>query len=170
MSARGAGEQSAQIQRLLALSPVFSNMDSRNVALLEQLVKTVERQAGTVLFRRGDAGGEFFIILEGEIELFIVREKDGTASEEILETYGPCQAFGELALFGKAPRTLGARTRSGALLCTIGRENLIRLIEAGPCIAVSLLETVSRRMAGIVRQGNRLSAPLFFLVSLYLNP
>ncbi|MFP4476763.1 MAG: ATP-binding cassette domain-containing protein [Desulfatibacillaceae bacterium] len=148
--AESATEQSVQMQRVLALSPLFSNMDSSHIAMLERFANIVECAKGTVLFHRGDDGDEFFIILEGSVQFFLKRDDADGLREEIVDTFGPGQAFGELALFGDVPRTLGARAVEDARLCTIKRDDLIRLIEASPGIAIALLQTVSRRMAGMV--------------------
>jgi len=137
----------SDIQRAIALSPIFSNLHSEETALLERMVRSVKCPEGKILFKRGDENDEFYIIINGEVEFFIDREKGGPLDVEIIDTFGPGQSFGELAMFGRVPRTLGARAKTDLRLCTLFREDVIKLIEINPQIAVSLLETVSRRIA-----------------------
>jgi len=145
----GLSSQSSELQRIIALSPAFSNLTSQHIALLERLTKTVKCTKDTVLFNRGDTGDKLFIIVDGEVEFFIEQATDEGCRVEIVDTYGPGQSFGELALFGDVTRTLGARAKNDLRLCTLSREDLIKLIEVSPQISISLLETLSKRIAQI---------------------
>ena len=146
---RDPSAQSSELQRIIALSPVFSNMTSEDIALLERLSRVVNCPKDTVLFNRGDEGEEFFIILDGEVEFFVEQVTEAGSKTEIVDIYGPGQSFGELALFGDASRTLGARAKTDLRLCTLNREDLIGLIEVSPQISIALLETLSKRIAQI---------------------
>lgn len=76
-----------------------------------QSVAHVHYQPGETIFREGDLGDSFFIVLEGEVE--VVREKcDETGDcEKVLAHLGPGQYFGEMAL-------LHSRTRTATIRCT----------------------------------------------------
>ncbi len=138
-----------EIERAIALNPVFSNLNSEEIALLERMSKTVKCTKDSVLFNRGEDGDEFFIILDGEVEFFVEKDTGGEPETKIIDRSGPGQSFGELALFGNVSRTLGARAKTDARLCILKRDDIIRLIEINPGVAVSLLENVSKRIARI---------------------
>ena len=140
-------KRSSELQRTIALSPIFSSLRIENISLLERLVKVVKCAKDTVLFNRGDIEDEFFIILDGEVEFFVEHGTNEASQIEIVDTYGPGQSFGELALFGDVPRTLGARAKTDLRLCTLNREDLIKLIEVVPQISIALLEMLSKRIA-----------------------
>jgi ABC-type multidrug transport system ATPase subunit len=141
--------KSSELKRIIAMCPVFSNLKIEQITLLERLAKIVKCTEDRVLFSRGDPADEFFIILDGEVEFIVDHETDEGSQIEIVDTYGPGQSFGELALFGHVPRTLGARAKTDLRLCTLSREDLVGLIEVSPQISIALLETFSKRIAQI---------------------
>ncbi|MCK4502260.1 MAG: cyclic nucleotide-binding domain-containing protein, partial [Desulfuromonadales bacterium] len=139
--------ESSEIQRAIALSPVFANMPSDQIILLEHMSSIVKCPKDTILFQRGDEGDELFIVLNGEVEFFVQRPDN--SAEEIIDRCGAGGTFGELALFGNVPRTLSARTNSDSQFCILKSDDIEKLVEIHPGIALSLLETVSRRVANL---------------------
>lgn len=76
--------------------------------------------AGQVIFRQGDRGDKFYIVMKGEIEIVL----DG----RVITTYGLGGYFGEKSLFTDETRTATAIARSKADLLTIGKDELLSLI------------------------------------------
>jgi len=136
----------SEIQRAIALSPIFSDLHSEEIALLEHMSQVVKSDKGSVLFERGDDGHEFFIILSGEVDFFVPSE---SGDNEIVDTYGVGQSFGELALFGEVSRTLGAKAKTDLKLCIINRDNLLKLMDINPDITVIFLKFISKQIAQI---------------------
>ena len=86
------------------------------------------------LFRRGESGGELFIVDDGEIE---IRFDDGRASKRV----GPGEILGELALLTSLhQRTATAAGAVPTRLISLDREAWGRLREAHPALFVRLLE------------------------------
>ena len=131
----------------LAQCALFASLHADQTEVLARLSKVVHCEAGTVLFRRGAPGDELFVILNGEVEFFADEEPAvGTLKETVVDSAGPGQAFGEIAIFSGETRTLGARTRTTAELCVIRKDDLMQLLESAPGIAAALLQTLSRRI------------------------
>jgi ABC-type multidrug transport system fused ATPase/permease subunit len=141
------------LQNQLAVCSLFSHMDCDQLAFLERIVRTVSCVPGQILFTQGDPGDELFVILAGEIEFWdkAARELDsqGNAEAAALVTYGVGRSFGEIALFAGGVRTLTARVKSPSELCVLKRDDLIALMAADPKIALSVLQSVTTRMATI---------------------
>jgi len=115
---------------------------------MERVAQTVDCRAGTVIFRRGDKGSQFYLILEGQVEFFVEgRTRAASQRVTVVDTFGPGETFGELALCGAPTRTLGARAKTDVSLRVLERDDLLALIDAEPGIAVALLETSARRIA-----------------------
>ena len=138
---------SSEIRRALALSSVFHALTTEQITLVERLARIEECPSGTVLFHRGDSGDELYIVLVGEVEFFT--EQEGSDQKESVDIYGPGGTFGELAVFGRLPRTLGARTIKDSRFCVLTREHLEELIEIDSAIALSLMELLSQRTASV---------------------
>jgi hypothetical protein len=134
----------ADVVRQLSLVPLFASLDEARLSFLAQVAQVVQAPAGTVLYERGDPGGELFVILQGKVAFF--------SGSEVVTTYGAGRAFGEVAIFGAGIRTLGARVAEDALFCVLGRQHLYQLIEADSGLAVGLLEGLARRMTELTEE------------------
>lgn len=79
----------------------------------------VEYPAGHVLFEAGDEGKEMYVVLEGQVDV--------TGEEQVVETVGPGEIFGEMALIDYGPRSLTAVVRTDCRLSPIdeGRFNFL---------------------------------------------
>ncbi len=142
-------DSASEVQRLLAMNPLFSSLSSEDLALLEKMSRKVSCSRGEVLFERGDPGDEYFVIAAGQVEFYA---HDEAGERVVVDTLGAGEAFGELALFGGMERTLGACVAEEAELCVITRENLLKLIEINPAVSVEFLGMISRQVAELRRQ------------------
>ena len=136
-----------ELRRWIALSPLFSGLDSDQRAFVESAMQVIHAGADEVLFRRGDPGQSLYVVLEGTVEFFVDRSEDAPAGVNVLSSAGPGEVFGELAMFGNGLRTVGARTRAAATLGVLGRGDLVEIIRADPTVAVELLGFVSGYLA-----------------------
>ena len=136
-----------ELRRRIAMTTLFSRLHSDQLAFVESAMKVVQCPKGEVLFRRGDPGQDLYVILDGTVDFFVEQKTDGKSESRIVNSAGPGGIFGELAMFGSGLRTVGARARADATLGRLGREDLERLIQADPGIAVELLGVVSSHLA-----------------------
>src|SRR6266542_3339961 len=88
----------------LKRTPLFAELSRKELEELAKMTEDLEVEAGKVLCRQGDLGREFFVILEGEVEI----TRDGKPVEQ----RGGGDFFGELALVENVRRmaTLTAKT------------------------------------------------------------
>ena len=68
--------------------------------LFRQETNTVQLAPGDFLFREGEKGDKMYVLLEGEIDIFL--------GDFVLETAGPGALLGEMALIDDSPRTANA--------------------------------------------------------------
>lgn len=59
-------------------------------------------EANSVIFKEGDPGQYFYIMISGELTVSV--------QGELKATLGPGQCFGELALINNSPRTASIQT------------------------------------------------------------
>jgi ABC-type multidrug transport system fused ATPase/permease subunit len=147
VAAPARGEDRGELRRRIAMTSIFSNLRSDQLAFIESVMKVIRCPKDDVLFRRDDPGQELYVVLEGAVDFFIERQSGGRPETVVVNSAGPGSVFGELAMFGRGLRTVGAKVRTDATLGVLSRENLVNLINADPSIAIELLEAVSGHLA-----------------------
>ena len=90
-----------------------------------------------MLTRQGGPGREFFVLVEGSADI----ERDGKR----IETLGPGEFFGELALLCERPRTATITAVSPVRVLVLTATNFKRLLRENPSISVKVLEAVAAR-------------------------
>lgn len=121
---------------MLAGVELFEHLGDDDRARLAESVRALDLAAGELLFRAGEPGEALFIVLDGEVELFI---RDTAGQRIVLTIAGPGQLFGELALLDRGPRTATAEALTDTQLLSLSRDDLIDLFQKTPTAALHLL-------------------------------
>jgi CRP/FNR family cyclic AMP-dependent transcriptional regulator len=95
-------------------------------------------EAGEAIFRAYDMGAEMFVVLEGEVEL--------TIGEKVLETLGPGEPFGEMALIDQAPRVATAIAKTPCRLAVISEKRFLFLVQTRPEFALQIMKVMADRL------------------------
>jgi hypothetical protein len=109
-------------------------------------------RAGEVLFRRGDPGETFYIVLAGEVTL-------ETEDKTVVEQVRPGGFFGEIALLTGQPRSTSAVVHRDAQLAEIGRDEFQEVVMANPSVAVGMSRILGQRLANSARPPGPEEAP-----------
>ncbi len=100
---------------------------------------------GQVLFKRGDAGDEMYLVVEGEIEIV-----------ELGKSMGPGQVLGEVALLVPShKRTATARAKTPVTLARMTRRDMELTALQNPAFGFELLKLVARRLSADVERLER---------------
>lgn len=86
---------------------------------------------GQIIFRKGDKGDRFYVIVHGEVE--IVDEEPGKG-ERIIGKLAAGECFGEWELMTNSPRLATLRSRTGVNLMSMDREGFDALFAHLPPI------------------------------------
>jgi CRP-like cAMP-binding protein len=98
---------------------------------------------GTLLFREGDEGKEFYLIKKGEVEIF----KDlGHEKRVIMTTLSKGQIFGEMAIVGNQGRAASAVCKTDCIISVAETDNLTALIRSNPDFALKIIQVFSNRL------------------------
>ncbi len=114
------GRLSATPSQLLESIPFFDCLSPEQITHLQSLFKIVDYPAAEVLFRQGEPAEDFYIVLDGRVEIF---SGNNTEQNGVIAACGPGDYFGEIALFEDIPRTAGARTSGRTRLASLAGKD-----------------------------------------------
>src|SRR5258706_3339327 len=95
-------------------------------------------EAGEEIFRAYDMGSEMYVVLEGEVEL--------TIDSRVLETLGPGEPFGEMALIDQEPRTATAVAKTPCKLAVIPEKRFLFMVQTTPHFALLIMKEMTDRL------------------------
>jgi thioredoxin reductase (NADPH) len=128
---------------------VAPTLDASTLAELAQFGHEEVVHAGDALYRAGDASYDFFVVLEGRVD--IVREDNERV--DTIVSYSAGGFLGELSLLtGQRPYLTGRVIESGRVL-HIGRDKFRQLMSEKPDIADLIFNAFSARRE-LLRQGD----------------
>ncbi len=96
-----------------------------------------------VVFRRGDAGEEMFIIREGEVKIVL----ETPETDQVLATLGQGEFFGEMAIFNQSARSATAITTQYTRLLRIPKSAITDFMLRNKEFAFSLAAKLSHRLS-----------------------
>ena len=105
---------------------------------------------GTLIFERGQRSIDFFLVLEGSIEIF---ELDDHGSPIVLGVLSARQFTGELHLFNDHMILVSARTAVDSRVVRVPRPDFRRLVTGESDIAEIMMRAFILRRVGFIRHG-----------------
>lgn len=99
-------------------------------------------RAGDVLFRKGEAAEEAYLVISGQIAL---DEKDDGSPAQVI--VGPGALIGEMALFTAIQRPATAVARETGSLLKLPRSLMARVLGEFPAAALAVRNEIARRVA-----------------------
>jgi CRP/FNR family transcriptional regulator, cyclic AMP receptor protein len=123
--------------------PLFESLDAGAADELCELLESVDRKAGAVLFRAGDEGNAMYLIEHGTVRI-CVRAKDG--HEVTLTELRRGDFFGEMALLDGKPRSADARVAEDARLAVLSREHFLSFVGNNPNVGLEMLTALANRL------------------------
>ena len=95
-------------------------------------------EAGEAVFREFDMGWEMYVVLEGQVEIMI--------GDKVVETLGPGEPFGEMALIDQAPRVATAIAKTPCKLAVITEKRFLFMVAQTPHFALQIMKVMADRL------------------------
>jgi CRP-like cAMP-binding protein len=126
--------------KVTALSrvPLFAGLSKKELAQLARMSDDVEVDAGHVLCREGKTGREFFVIVEGDVDV--------TRGGKPVRRSGGDEFFGEIALLEDIPRTATVKAKTPLRLFVLTRRDFRRLVDTSPSVEQKVMRSLARRL------------------------
>jgi hypothetical protein len=134
--------QDEKMERLQSV-PILEDCTSRQLREVARITDVVEHPEGTVLTRTGDAGEEFFLIVDGTVRI------DIPGGQPVM--LGPGQFFGEMSLLDGGPRSATVTADTAIRVLVIRRRHFSTLLREAPGLMLKILATLARRVRDLER-------------------
>ena len=128
---------------LLKSSPLFRDLPTPTIEKIVGLGFNRAYETDHVLFRQGDNGLALYGLIAGEITVSM-SSTDGQVLR--LNTQGPGEVCGEIALLDGGVRTATAVISQPSMLFVLERDPFLRLLEDEPKLTIQLLALACQRI------------------------
>ena len=123
----------------LKRAPLFKGLSKKELALLSRMSDDLDVPAGEVLCREGQIGNEFFVILEGEVEV--------TRRGQLISTRGGGDFSGEIAVVRQMPRTAMVTAKTPLRLFVLTGQAFRSVLDASPAVQRKVMVALAQRLA-----------------------
>ncbi len=121
------------------VAPAGEQLDAQMLVSLRAIAACRTYPPGSVLTRQGETEHTFYVIENGRA-VVLRRLEDGT--EQVLNTLGPRQAFGEMAVLDNSPRLATIRTLTETSVLEITADQFKEMIRHEPELALHITRRI----------------------------
>ena len=93
---------------------------------------------GNTIFREGDRGDEFFVVVRGQVEI--------RSGDRSFETLGRNGIFGEMALIDDSPRSATVVALTDVTVAPVKEKQFLFLVKHTPFFALSVMRVLAYRL------------------------
>ena len=142
----GAGAAPAPIDQMvqaLTLHPTFTRFDGAALRALATRSGIAAFAAGDLIISQGDPGSFAYLILDGEVDVFVEIPGDRVQ----MATLGRHNMIGELGAFTDMPRTATVTAETSLLCWGLAPWDFRPLVENNATVAWKLLDSIAKIVA-----------------------
>ena len=133
---RLGGNQKIDLIRKVPLFARCSRAELKEIAILAD---EIDLREGKEMTRQGAPGREFFVLLEGTADV--------KKNSRRVNTLGPGDFFGEIALVSREPRTATVIATSPVRALVITDWSFRQLLDDAPRVKTKVMEAMAERLA-----------------------
>jgi CRP-like cAMP-binding protein len=119
--------------------PLFEGLSRKELVQLERECEDLEVEPGKVLCREGEIGHEFFVIVDGKVQV--------TRQGRRIATLGGGDFLGEIALVTELPRTATVTAETPVRLFVLTGREFHAVLDQNPKVERKVLRALARRLA-----------------------
>ena len=127
----------------LKRAPLFADLSRKELVQLARLSDDVEVPPGRVLCKEGAPGREFFVLVEGEVEVV----KNGRR----VAALGAGDFVGEISLLEQTPRTATVTAKTPLRFFVLTPKEFKQVLDENPSVERKILRALARRVLELSR-------------------
>ncbi len=129
---------------LLSKIPLFTGLPTHELDEIISSLDVIELDDRQILFREGDTGEHFFVVLSGVLEVLMA---ENTPEELLLNVLYEGEYLGEMSLLMPGGhRTASVRARGKSTLLSLSRSQFMDITKKHPELAISMVRVLSQRL------------------------
>jgi CRP/FNR family cyclic AMP-dependent transcriptional regulator len=134
--------QDTKVQALKR-APLFEGLSRKELVEVARVTEDLEVPAGKVLCREGETGHEFFVLVDGTVD---VKRKGKRVAE-----LGAGGFVGEISLLERIPRMATVTAKTPVRFFVLTRRDFRNLVDQNPKVERKVLRALARRLAELSR-------------------
>ncbi len=125
---------------------IFPTLTEEQIERIKPFGEVQDLDKGTVVFERGERSVDFFVILQGCVEIY----EYAAAEIRIITVHGERQFTGELDLFNDREILVGGRMGADGRVIRLSRDQFRKLITAEPDVNEIIMQAFILRRRGLI--------------------
>ena len=125
----------------------FPKLSDEEIERISAYGETRDYEDGATLFERGDRGADFFLVLDGAVE---ITDVDADGEPVVITTHGPSQFTGELDLFNQRTILVGGHAKGQSKLVRLNRDQFRRMSSTEQDIGEKIMRAFILRRTGFI--------------------
>jgi CRP-like cAMP-binding protein len=130
--------QDTKVQALKSV-PLFEGLSRKELVQLERICEDLQVEPGKVLCKEGQIGQEFFVIVDGTVQV--------TRKGKRVATLTGGDFLGEIALITELPRTATVTAETPVHFFVLTRREFHAVLDQNPNVERKVLRALARRLA-----------------------
>jgi CRP-like cAMP-binding protein len=140
---------SERLQEAVAAIPFFSPLSGDERKKLADEATLHVFNAGEIIIREGDPGRSIYVILDGQVRVFI---RDHHGEELELAVLGLGQFFGEMSFLTGKPRSGSVSAQDTSVIVELSYTSMRRVVKEHPTVKKVLVEYYQQRLGSTERK------------------
>lgn len=130
--------------------PMFSGLSNAELAHFVKVAEVITARPGELIVRRREPGDAIYFLLSGQVRVRITVGGD----EKVLNTVGPGEFFGEMAMLTHTPRSADVVAMEECRLLRFSAQAFQESIQKGPAFAAPMMYSIASTLAHRIASGN----------------
>jgi CRP/FNR family transcriptional regulator, cyclic AMP receptor protein len=127
----------------LKRAPLFADLSRKELVQLARLSDDVEVPADRVLCNEGDPGREFFVLVEGKVDV--------ARNGKRVATLRAGDFVGEISLLEPTPRTATVTAKTPVRFFVLTPKDFRQMLDENPSVERKVLRALARRVLALSR-------------------
>ena len=125
----------------LKRAPLFEGLSRTELEELAKRTDDLDYPAGKVLCKEGESGGEFYVIMSGEVEV--------TRGGQTLGSIGDGGFFGEISLVQDLPRNATVTVTKPIRSFVLTRGRFLKMLDDQPGVERKVMRALANRLSSV---------------------